>query len=140
MARIFERFFKRTSFLERIEVAISEQLLIVGLLASFEEAALNGLAAVPLSATFSALAWRCFEIGAPAEDFLAWGFPALADAALWAFPGAVVGGCRAIEMHINRADKRVSGMASNGPGRSLDSQVSGHLDHFGAVHRCGAQQ
>jgi hypothetical protein len=42
---------------------------------------------------------------------------ALADAALRAFPGAVVRGCRDIEMHTNRDDKRVSGMASNGPGR-----------------------
>jgi len=41
----------------------------------------------------------------------------LTDAALRAFPGAVVRGCRNIEMHTNRDDKRVSGMASNGPGR-----------------------
>jgi hypothetical protein len=43
--------------------------------------------------------------------------PALADAALRAFPGAVVRGCRDIEIDTNRDDKRVSGMASNGPGR-----------------------
>jgi hypothetical protein len=48
---------------------------------------------------------------------LARGFPALADAALRAFPGAVVRGCRDIEIHTNRDDKRVSGMALNGPGR-----------------------
>jgi len=40
----------------------------------------------------------------------------LADAALRAFPGAVVRGCRDIEMHTNRDDKRVSDMASKGPG------------------------
>ena len=36
------------------------------------------------------------------------GFPALADAARRAFPGAEVRGCRDIEMHTNRDDKRVS--------------------------------
>ncbi len=87
------------------------------MLAGFEDAALNGLAAVPLRADFSALVWRGFEIGVPEEDFLARGLPALADAALRAFPGAVVRGCRDIEMHTNRDDKRVSGMASTGPGR-----------------------
>ena len=87
------------------------------MLVGFAEAALNGFAAVPLRADFSALVWRCFETGVPAEDFLALGLPALAEAALRAFPGAVVRGCRDIEMHTNRDDKRVSGMASNGPGR-----------------------
>ena len=82
-----------------------------------EEDALNGLAATPLRANFSAVVWRAFDAGVPVEDFLARGFPALADAALRAFPGAVVRGCRDIEMHTNRDDKRVSGMASNGPGR-----------------------
>jgi hypothetical protein len=57
------------------------------------------------------------KTGVKAEDFLARGLPALADAALRAFPGAVERGCRDIEMHTNRDDKRVSGMASNGPGR-----------------------
>ena len=87
------------------------------MLAGFVEAALNGLAAAPLRADFSALVWRGLEIGVEAEDFLARGLPALADASLRAFPGAVVRGCRDIEMHTNRDDKRVSGMASNGPGR-----------------------
>ena len=87
------------------------------MLAGFEEAVLNGLAAVPFRADFSALVWRGFEIGVEAEDFLVRGLPALADAALRAFPGAVVRGCRDLEMHTNRDDKRVSGMASNGPGR-----------------------
>ena len=87
------------------------------MLAGFAEAALNGLAAAPLRAAFSALVWRGLEIGVEADDFLARGLPALADAALRAFPGAVVRGCRDIEMHTNRDDKRVSGMASNGPGR-----------------------
>ena len=87
------------------------------MLAGFEVAALNGLADVPLRADFSALVWRGFETGVPVEDFLARGLPALADAALRAFPGAVVRGCKDIEMHTNRDDKRVSGMASNGPGR-----------------------
>ena len=50
------------------------------------------------------------------SDEFGQGFPALADAALRAFPGAVVRGCRDIEMNTNRDDKRVSGMASNGPG------------------------
>ena len=40
--------------------------------------------------------------------FLTRGFPALADAARRAFPGAEVRGCRDIEMHTNRDDKRVS--------------------------------
>ena len=87
------------------------------MLVGFEEAALKGLAAAPLHASFSALVWRGLEIGVKAEDFLARGLPALADAALRAFPGAVVRGCRDIEMHTNRDDKRVSGMASDGPGR-----------------------
>ena len=87
------------------------------MLAGFEEAALNGVAAVPLRADFSALVWRGLETGVEADDFLARGLPALAEAALRAFPGAVVRGCRDIEMHTNRDDKRVSGMASNGPGR-----------------------
>ena len=88
-----------------------------GLLAGFDEAALNGFAAAPLRAAFSALVWRGLEIGVEIDDFLARGLPALADAALRAFPGAVVRGCRDIEMHTNRDDKRVSGVASNGPGR-----------------------
>jgi hypothetical protein len=72
---------------------------------------------VPLRADFSALVCRSFETGVPAEDFLARGLPVLAEAALRAFRGAVVRGCRNIEMHTNRDDKRVAGMASNGPGR-----------------------
>ena len=91
--------------------------MVEGLLAGFDEAALNGLAAAPLRADFSALVWRGLELGDEADDFLARGLPALADASLRAFPGAVVRGCRDIEMHTNRDDKRVSGMASNGPGR-----------------------
>ena len=87
------------------------------MLVGFDEADLNGFAAAPLRADFSALVWRGLEIGVPADDFLARGLPALADAALRAFPGAVERGCRDIEMHTNRDDKRVSGMASNGPGR-----------------------
>ena len=87
------------------------------MLAGFEEAALNGFAAVPLRADFSALVWRGLEIGVDADDFLVRGLPALADASLRAFPGAVVRGCRDIETDTNRDDKRVSGMASNGPGR-----------------------
>ena len=83
----------------------------------FEDAALNGVVAAPLRAAFSAVVWRGLEIGVEAEDFFARGLPALADAALRAFPGAVVRGCRDREMHTNRDDKRVSGMASNGPGR-----------------------
>ena len=78
---------------------------------------LNGFAETPLRGDFSALVWRGLETGDEADDFLARGFPALADASLRAFPGAVVRGCRDIEMHTNRDDKRVSGMASNGPGR-----------------------
>ena len=66
---------------------------------------------------FSADVRRGFDAGAPAEDFLARDLPALADSALRAFPGAVVRGCREIEMHTNRNDKRVSVMASSGPGR-----------------------
>ena len=88
-----------------------------GLFVGFAEAALNGLSAAPLRAAFSALVWRGLEIGVEVDDFLARGLQALADAALRAFPGAVVRGCRDIEMHTNRDDKRVSGMASNGPGR-----------------------
>ena len=87
------------------------------MLVGFAEADLNGLAAAPLRAAFSALVWRGLEIDVEADDFFARGLPALADAALRAFPGAVVRGCRDIEMHTNRDDKRVSGMASNGPGR-----------------------
>jgi hypothetical protein len=117
LARIFERSFKRASFLERVDVSISEYRLVEGLLAGFAEAVLNGLATAPLRAAFSALVWRGLEIGVEADDFFARGLPALADAALRAFPGAVVRGCRDIEMHTNRDDKRVSGMASNGPGR-----------------------
>ena len=45
---------------------------------------------MPFRADFSADVWRGFDADAPAEDFLARGFPALADAALRAFPGAVV--------------------------------------------------
>ena len=85
------------------------------MLAGFEEAALNGLAAVPLRADFSALVWRGFESGVPAEDFLARGLPALADAALRAFPGAVVRGCRDLEIHTDRDEKCESGIASIGP-------------------------
>jgi hypothetical protein len=91
--------------------------LLKAYLLGFDEAALNGLVATPLRAAFSALVWRGLEIGVEADDFFARGLPALADAALRAFPGAVVRGCRDIEMHTNRDDKRVSGMASNGPGR-----------------------
>jgi len=90
---------------------------VAGLLAGFDEAALNGFAATPLRAAFSALVWRGLETGVKADDFVTRGLPALADAALRAFPGAVVRGCRDIEMHTNQDDKRVSGMASNGPGR-----------------------
>jgi hypothetical protein len=72
----------------------------------FEEAALNGLATVLLRANFSADVWRGFDAGAPAEDFLARGLPALADASLRAFLGAVVRGCRGIEMHTNYMIKR----------------------------------
>jgi hypothetical protein len=117
LARIFERSFKRASFLERVDVSISEYRLVEGLLAGFAEAVLNGLATAPLRAAFSARVWRGLEIGVEADDFFARGLPALADAALRAFPGAVVRGCRDMEMHTNRDDKRVSGMASNGPGR-----------------------
>jgi hypothetical protein len=41
--------------------------------------------------------------------FVRLGFPA--DAARRAFPGALIRGCRDIEMHTNRDDKRVSGIA-----------------------------
>ncbi len=90
---------------------------VEGFESGFEAADLNGFAATPLRAAFSALVWRSLEIGDEEEDFFARGLPALADAALRAFPGAVVRGCRDIEMHTNRDDKRVSGMASNVPGR-----------------------
>jgi hypothetical protein len=117
LARIFERSVSRASFSERVDVSTSLYRLVEGFESGFEVADLNGFAATPFRANFSADVCRGFNAGAPAEDFLARGFPALADAALRAFPGAVVRGCRDIEIHTNRDDKRVSGMASNGPGR-----------------------
>jgi len=78
----------------------------------------SGLAATPLRAFFCADVWRGFEVrGATEEDFFARGLPAFAEAARRAFPGAEVRVCRDMKMHTNRDDKRVSGMASNGPGR-----------------------
>ena len=107
----------RASFFERVDISTSVYRFVEGFESGFEAADLNGFAATPLRANFSADVWRGFDAGVPADDFLARGFPALTDAALRAFPGAVVRGCSDIEMHTNRDDKRVSGMASNGPGR-----------------------
>ena len=76
--------------------------------------------AAPLRAFFCAVVWRAFGSTAlnSAAFFVRLGFPT--DAARRAFPGAVVRGCRDIEMHTNRDDKRVSGMtrANGGQGEN----------------------
>ena len=104
LARSFERSVKRTSFLETVVGSASEYRRVVAAARDL------GSATAPLRAFFCAVVWRAFGSAAlkAAAFFVRFGLPT--DAARRAFPGAGVRGCRDIEMHTNRDDKRVSGV------------------------------